>query len=445
MSYIQQKHLMKWYNIFAKTITKEVFLLAKILSQLTVFDYSEIEELGDLERFKLCIDGLDDEKLVAVLEENRGNGRDDYPVGAMLNSIYAMKIFGHKTVESLRRELSRNSQLRQICGWGKVQLKRKHLVPPARVFSNFLKKLIESQDLMDEMFDKLVGYMYEKISGFGEVIAGDGKIIQSFAKKNAPEDEETDRRSETEATWTKKDYYYTAKNGKEKRKSTSYFGYRAHIACDVKTELPIAIRVTPANKDEKNEMLKILDNLNDDMKARSKYVLLDRGYDSIRVHNKVLDIGAKPVIDKRNLWKDGSETRQYKDTDIVYDQSGNVYFIDENSEQKPMKYKGYDKERDALRYEYKGKVYRIQRKEDVRIFTPLARNSKKYKRLYAGRTSVERLNGRLDRDYNFEDHTIRGLEKMNFAIKLSAIIMLSMAKAHIEKGETNYASLYKTG
>lgn len=417
-------------------------MLAKIISQINIFDYTEIEELGDLERFKLCVDGIDDEKLVNELEKHRSNGRDDYPIVAMLNSIYAMKIFGHKTVESLRRELSRNSQLRQICGWGKVKFKRKYLVPPARVFSKFTNSLVEHQKLIDEIFENLVSYMYEKISGFGEIIAGDGKIIQSFANKNSSK-VKTDKRSETEGMWTQKKYYYTDKDGTEKTKTKSFFGYRAHIVCDVKTELPIAITVTQANKDEKSEMFKILNGFNKKQKDSAKFVLLDKGYDSTKLHNKVLEIGAKPVIDKRNMWKDGSETKQYKDTDIVYDQNGNVYYVADNLEKILMKYKGYDKARDALRYEYKGKIYRIQRNEDIRIFTPVARNSKKYKRLYAGRTSVERLNGRLDRDYNFEDHTIRGLNKMNFAVKLSAIIMLAMARAHIEQKSTNYASLYK--
>ena len=34
----------------------------------------------------------------------------------MLNLVYAMKIFGHKSAESFRRELSRNSGLRKVCG-----------------------------------------------------------------------------------------------------------------------------------------------------------------------------------------------------------------------------------------------------------------------------------------------------------------------------------------
>ena len=59
----------------------------------------------------------------------------------MLNLIYAMKIFGHRSVESFRRELSRNSQLRIVCGLSEGKYKylnnRKHLIPPARVFTSF--------------------------------------------------------------------------------------------------------------------------------------------------------------------------------------------------------------------------------------------------------------------------------------------------------------------
>lgn len=48
------------------------------------------------------------------------------------------------------------------------------------------------------------------------------------------------------------------------------------------------------------------------------------------------------------------------------------------------------------------------------------------------RTEVERLNGRLDRDYMFNDHFIRGQEKMELMVDLSFLVMLTMAKGHIK-------------
>ena len=86
-----------------------------IIQEKTIFDYMEIEILGDLERLKLFLDNIKDKELCEALEKERKQGRNDYPIRVMLNLVYAMKIFGHRSVESFRRELSRNKQLRVAC------------------------------------------------------------------------------------------------------------------------------------------------------------------------------------------------------------------------------------------------------------------------------------------------------------------------------------------
>lgn len=48
------------------------------ISQKTVFDYMEIEILGDLERLKLCLENVEDLELCNMLEEKRGKGRNDF-------------------------------------------------------------------------------------------------------------------------------------------------------------------------------------------------------------------------------------------------------------------------------------------------------------------------------------------------------------------------------
>lgn len=71
----------------------------------------------------------------------------------------------------------------------------------------------------------------------------------------------------------------------------------------------------------------------------------------------------------------------------------------------------------------------------------MARDSQNYKRLYKKRTKVKRLNGRIDRDYMFNDHFIRGKKKMDTMLTLSFIIMLLMAKGHIKNNQKNIRSL----
>jgi hypothetical protein len=78
------------------------------IAQRELFTWKEIENLGDLERLRLVLDHLPDEALMEVLEAERGlRGRDDYPVRAVWNSLLAGIIYGHESIESLRREMSR--------------------------------------------------------------------------------------------------------------------------------------------------------------------------------------------------------------------------------------------------------------------------------------------------------------------------------------------------
>ena len=57
------------------------------ISQISIFEYREIENLGDLERLKIFFENINDEKLCEKLEKSRKNGRNDYPVRTMLNLI----------------------------------------------------------------------------------------------------------------------------------------------------------------------------------------------------------------------------------------------------------------------------------------------------------------------------------------------------------------------
>jgi len=420
--------------------------MARIISQFSFGDYGEIEILGDLERLLLALAGLDDEELMRRLERNRGNGRNDYPIRVMWNLIIAMKVFGHRTIASFRRELSRNSQLRKICGLEDFG-RKKHLVPPARVFTKFMKLLSKEQEEIDKMFMDLVMKISECLPSFGEVLAGDGKYLDSCAKHAAkvPNPEAGDR-AETDAVWSGKEYHYTDKNGKKQVKTEWHYGFKAHLICDVKTELPIAYDVLAANSDEKKTMIDMLRELPCELKGRAKYLMLDKGYDSTEMIQAIKGAGISPIVDIRNCWQDGEATKQYKNTDIVYDYQGNVYFVDDSGKQRRMLYEGYDCQKKCLRYSYKGKTYKIYISYDERVFLPAARNSMKFARLYKGRTAVERLNGRLDRDFMFEDHCIRGLKKMRLLVSLTLLIINAMALGKIQHGVTTHlAAVTKTG
>ncbi len=126
-----------------------------IITQKKLFGWKEIEDLGDLERLFLVLNYLPDEKLMRVLEEERDKGRDDYPVRAVWNSILAGVVYEHRSVQSLRRELKRNGQLRELCGFD-VE-KGLKAVPGSWVYSRFIRNLMKHEEEIEAMFERVSG------------------------------------------------------------------------------------------------------------------------------------------------------------------------------------------------------------------------------------------------------------------------------------------------
>ena len=406
----------------------------KIITQISAFDYSEIEILGDLERCKLLIDNVPDEKIVNKLIKIRGKGRNEYPIVAIWNSLLIMPLVECSTVEQLRRELSRNRDLRKLCGFRDEDYYygKNKLVPPPKSYTNMMKNLKKIEPMLKECFNELREFMYENLKDFGKEVGEDGKIFLSKAKGPNKNGDSTDSRCDMDADYTiKENYYKDVRTGETKVKKTTYFGYRYHLLADVKYELPIEYTVTKASKGEREQFKKHIEMLPDDKVKKIETASADKGYDCKEIIDYLKNKGISPVIDIKNQWQNGEITKQYKETDIVYTYDGKVSIINEDREMIPLKYLGYDKVKETLRYQYKERVYSIDVNYDSRIFTPIARDSKKWKRIYNKRTALERINGRLDRDFNLENNKVRGLKKATVMIDLMMIGMMSMAKGHI--------------
>lgn len=207
------------------------------------------------------------------------------------------------------------------------------------------------------------------------------------------------------------------------------FGYNAHILADTKTQLPIALTVTSASKSEVKVAEEMFKKLPKSITNRMEYYLADRGYDSTDLIECVENTSVTPIIDIRNMWQDTDETRQYEDTNFVYTFNGEIYYYNTKNEKLKAKYNGYHKSSDTLRYvveNEKGEQINqvaIKRKTDKRIFLKVARDSKKYKRIYNKRSAIERLNAQIDRDYKFEEPKYRSIDKLEVDLLLSFMVM----------------------
>ena len=231
-----------------------------IIAQKQIFRWKDVEELGDLERLHLILKYLPDEKLMKVLEEERGKGTDDYPVRPTWNSVLAGIVFQHESVESLRRELQRNGQLRELCGFevlGGLQA-----VPTPWAYSRFLRNLIREADDVNDIFNELVDKLKEELPDFGRFQAFDGKGIDSYAngkKKDEGEEREADLRRDDDADWGKHVQQGVREDGSGWKKVKSWFGYTLHMIVDAVYELPIGFEVTKASVAEAPTMHKLFE------------------------------------------------------------------------------------------------------------------------------------------------------------------------------------------
>ena len=80
-----------------------------------------------------------------------------------------------------------------------------------------------------------------------------------------------------------------------------------------------------------------------------------------------------------------------------------------------------------------GRIVRVPLDTDRRIFTPTPRSSLTWQCRYCGRSALERINARLDQNFSFEHHHIRGLSRMKARITLALAVMMSLAHASVEE------------
>jgi hypothetical protein len=405
---------------------------------------------------------IPDEALMRKLEAFRGKGRDEYPVRAVWNSLLAAVVYQHPSVASLRRELLRNGELRDVCGFD--PLCGAAAVPPHSAYTRFLKNLFRCVSEIEAIFDELLERLRQVLPELGTHLAADSKAISSAGK---PTDKGADGRRDTDGTWGVKRYRGRRTDGTLWERVKRWFGYKMHLVVDATYELPLAFEVTRASVSDTTRLLPMIEGLkgrHEWVCERAQYLAADRGYDSEENNRELYDAyGIVPLIDIRHDWKDEDATRAlYPDRvdNMVTDEQGSIFCVRRSSrdagqmETIPMAFYGFERDREAVKYRCPaaaygfacaewgeccrsayGRIVRVPLDVDRRRFVPVPRSSYKWQRLYRTRTAVERVNSRLDVSFGFERHFIRGMVKMRVRVGMALVVMLAMALGSIELGE----------
>lgn len=398
-----------------------------------LFAWDELEDSPSLGTLRRLLELLPDGKLLASLHAARGKGRDDYPVSVLWGVVVLSIACRHLDMEACLAELRRNEGLRRLIG-----IESEACVPHGWNMSRFLAVLGEEPHwtLLQGVFNDLIRRLGEAVPDLGRHTAGDATQLSARASGEKLAAQERAAGLPQPSGGRKE---YTDDEGRVTR-VLEWFGYKLHLVVDVKHEVSLAYTITDTKAGDGETLPTVLATAQANLpEERIETLAYDKAADTNSVHEVLSKAQIKPVIQNRALWKEEHERLlpgHDGNSNIVYDESGTVHCYDRVSNpmvRHPMAYIGYEPDRETLKYrcpakhegwecpmssfcnaqtEY-GKTVRVDREIDLRRFPALPRATKKFERLYKGRTAVERINARLKIFWGLDDGNLKGARRFH--------------------------------
>lgn len=394
-----------------------------------LFAWDCLEDSPTLKTLKQLLEAVPDGKLLESLRTARGKGRDDYPVVTLWRILLLSIALRHPTIESCLAELKRNESLRRLVG-----IDSEDVVPQKWNLSRFLDSLGQEPhlSLLHNTFDQMIERLGEVVPDLGRDTAGDATAVNARRRRPGKDGKPKPDEGLPQASGGRKEY--TDDAGKV-TKVVEWFGFKLHLLVDVKHEVSLAYRITDTKAGDGETLPAVLGDAQENLPpGRIKTLAYDKAADSKDVHALLHESEIKAIIENRSLWKDEQERMlpgHDGNSNVVYDEAGTVYCYDRVSQpmvRHPMAYIGHEPARGTLKYRCParhegwdcpmskicnaGKSYgmtvRVDREIDLRRFPPLPRATKKFERLYKGRTAVERVNARLKIFWGADDGNVTG-------------------------------------
>jgi hypothetical protein len=344
-------------------------------------------------------------------------------------------------------ELRRNDGLRRIIG-----IESEAGVPKPWNISRFEEVLGQEphRTLLKQLFADLIRQLGVAIADLGTNAAGDATALSARRKPAEAAQDEVDEGLPQPSGGRKE---YKDDQGKV-TKVVEWFGFKLHLVVDVKHEVVLSYWITDTKAGDGETLPAVLEEAEANLPPnRIKTLAYDKAADSEAVHELLSGKGITPIIQMRSLWE-GEPERLLPGHDgssnIVYDEEGTVYCYDKVSDvptRHKMAYIGFEPERETLKYRCPakhegwdcpmskicnagksyGKTVRVPHEVDPRRFPSLPRATKKFERMYKGRTAVERVNARLKVFWGVDDGNLTGSRR--FVAQVGAVMAVHAAFA----------------
>lgn len=392
----------------------------------SLFPWDRLEDSPQLRTIRECFKRLPDSKLLEALRGHRGRGRNDYAVSVLWFCALLQPLLRHVTMRATLDELKRNADLRRLGG-----METAADVPNEWNMSRFIALLGTEPflSLLREVFDGLVHALGVAVPDLGKHTAGDATHLSSRRRKQQAAKRAGDKLPGPDGG--RKDY--TDENGNVTH-VLEWFGYKLHMLCDVRHEVALAYKITPATGTDNGQIGDLVEQAGKNLpEKRTETLAYDKAADDVAVHETLHNENIKPLIENRRMWKEEHE-RILPDcsaANVVYDEAGTIYCYDmvpDPPVRHRMAFIGHEPARGTIKYRCParhqgwrcrsnrrcnaGKGYgmtvRIKQQLDLRRFPAIPRATKKFERLYRGRTASERVFARLKIFWGTDDGNVAG-------------------------------------
>ena len=381
--------------------------------QECLFSFEEMLKIEPKERLPIFFGVLDLRPYAKELRSPSPRGADGHCREGILRALLAAPLEHINTFTALHHRLETDLRFRYQCG---LSLERE--APSISTLSRVFKEITE-KNLAKRLFEDLVKQCLQEGIIDGDYVAIDSAAIHAYEKKQPK------RKSQLtgHANWGAKFDSFGNK--------MTWFGYKLHLAVDTKSELPIALEVTPAHVNDGEKAPELIEKVA--AQTDTEFFMIDAGYDQVKVYEAARNVKAQAIIPLN--------PRGEKEPPAGMTNNGTPCC----SMGFAMTYWGADQ--DVLKFRCPhatgkvecplgmsacsssnyGMVVKVDVKEDLRRYCNPHRDTRRWKELYNERTSVERCNSRLKSYLTADDLHVWSIQKVMTHQYLNAIVLLVSA------------------
>ena len=392
----------------------------KTANQLTFTTYEASLKLKANDPTKIIFDNIDS-SFVHSLVKGRyspkgAEGYDPIPLFKAQLLIYLGEVSSDRKLASALRY---NARLCLLCDFNFLK------TPSNATFTNSRHRL--GEEIFYEMLHQLIAQAIVLKVIIGGDTAIDSTHLWAYSSKFGKKSCSCRGRCHCPRDYSDMDAQWGAKS-----KDYMFFGYKVHLIVDAKSQLPLDVKVTPANRGDSphaKPLLKGATERHPEVKVDSSS--MDSAYDSYDNYRFAIeDIGTAPIIALNRRGKIDAIT------------AGSLYLSDDDTYTCLAGFKvvywGKDEKRGRLKFRCPaavgkcqclfhstcslspyGKTFYLYPDRDYRLIGPISRGTNLWQEKYNARTSVERAYSEEKGSHRLANPRVRGLPNVKTHVYLA--------------------------